>query len=264
MKIRIFSDLHLDVNFRIGHEIPEVPQDDVLNIICGDISGDFDIAKVWLHKYIKNGIFIKGNHCEVYCPIERRIPVNIINPDLVKEFPTDSSLSYLDFTYKVIDDIVFIGVPLWTDYKLGKSSQETNMLYASGFMNDFVWGKWQDELTGDIEAVTAKKYLTMHERAVRFLRRTLKKFKDKKCVLITHHGMSEQCIDTKYKDNPLNASYVSNMDKFIKNHPNIVLICSGHTHITKDFMVGNTRYIINAYGYGDENPNYNNNLVVEV
>lgn len=264
MKIRIFSDLHLDVNFRIGHEIPEVPQDDVLNIICGDISGDFAYANYWLKQNIKNGIFIKGNHDKSYCSYENRWPINQPDLELLTLYPKTHTTTYLFNDYKIIDDVVFIGTTLWTDYTYGNGgNREYNMRLAQVRINDCRFGVYHDK--GDnYTPLQTENCLQEHERAVKFIEQTLSTFVSRKCVLITHHCMSPKCIDDQYKNSELNASFVSNMERFIARHPNLVLVCSGHMHTTKDFMVGNTRYIVNSYGYGSENPNYNNNLVVEV
>ena len=52
MKIRIFSDLHLDVN----DDYPFLLEDtETFTIICGDISGYYEKTSRWLKKNIKRG-----------------------------------------------------------------------------------------------------------------------------------------------------------------------------------------------------------------
>lgn len=183
-------------------------------------------------------------------------------------FPIDADVSFLENQYKIIDDIVFIGCTLYTDYKYG-GNQYNNMIMANRGLNDFRYGMWFDEKTHCLTPLQPQHYLKLHEKSRRFISNTLKKFKDKKCVLITHHGMSPKCIADEYVGNYLNASYVSNMERLIKSNPNLVLVISGHIHASKDFMVGNTRYIMNPYGYrnpsyGIVNTAFNSNLIVSV
>ena len=56
MKIRVISDLHIDVN----EEIPLKYDDDTFTIICGDISNDAAITAQWVHENIKRGLFVGG------------------------------------------------------------------------------------------------------------------------------------------------------------------------------------------------------------
>jgi hypothetical protein len=42
------------------------------------------------------------------------------------------------------------------------------------------------------------------------------------------------------------------------------LFVHGHTHCSFDYRVGQTRVLCNPHGYGDENPDFNPSLIVEV
>lgn len=265
MDIRIISDLHIDIN----KDYPITYNDDIFTIIAGDIAGEPTEVDKWLKDNIKRGIFIRGNHDQNYCDLKNRSPLNAwLIPDLQEKYPIDSDLSFLENQYKIINDIVFIGCTLYTDYKYG-GNQYNNMIMANRGLNDFRYGMWFDEKTHCLVPLQPQYYLKLHEKSRRFISRTLKKFKDKKCVLITHHGMSPKCIANEYVGDALNASYVSNMERLIKANPNLALVISGHIHASKDFMVGNTRYIMNSYGYrnpawGTVNTAFNPNLIVSV
>jgi Icc-related predicted phosphoesterase len=38
----------------------------------------------------------------------------------------------------------------------------------------------------------------------------------------------------------------------------------GHVHNSSDYRIGRTRIVANPHGYGNENPRFNGQLVVEV
>ena len=59
MKIRILSDLHLDIN----NEFPFVLEDeDTFIVLCGDISGDYHQTQEWINNNLHRGVFVEGNH----------------------------------------------------------------------------------------------------------------------------------------------------------------------------------------------------------
>jgi hypothetical protein len=261
MDIRIISDLHIDIN----KQYPISYNDDVFTIIAGDICGNPYDGVEWVKKNIKHGLLIKGNHViyhKLYLPLQASTKI------YSDAFPLDADVSFLDDQYKIINDIVFIGCTLYTDYKFA-GTQYDNMRAATVGLNDFRWGFWFNKDIQNVVPLQPMHYLAMHKKSRRFISSTLRKFKDKKCVLITHHGMSPKCIADEYVNDCLNASYISNMESYIKRYPNLVLIISGHIHSSKDFMLGNTRYIMNPYGYRDPmygRPNiaFNKDLIIKV
>lgn len=264
MDIRIISDLHIDIN----KQYPISYNDDVFTIIAGDIAGSPKDIDDWLKDNIKHGIFIRGNHDCIYTDLINRDPLNMSTEILKQKYPVNADVCYLENQYKIINDIVFIGCTLYTDYKFA-GTQYDNMRAATVGLNDFRWGLWFDKNIQNLVPLQPMHYLDLHKKSRRFISSTLRKFKDKKCVLITHHGMSSKCIAEEYINDCLNASYISNMESFIKRYPNLALIISGHIHSNKDFMIGNTRYIMNPYGYRDPmygRPNiaFNKDLIIKV
>ena len=112
MKIRIISDLHIDVNSKYPFKLKDK---ETFTIICGDISGYLDKTSNWLNKNIKRGLFVAGNHI-IYN--ESGHSIQYLKGQYTKNYPLSSSISFLDDSYKIVDDIVFVGGTLWTDYKL--------------------------------------------------------------------------------------------------------------------------------------------------
>lgn len=260
MKVRIISDIHEDINERY----PLNYNDDIFTIIAGDISGDPINGVVWVKNNIKNGLLVHGNHDFVYNSLSLTFQEQ--QSAYINSFPLDGNVSYLNNQYKIINDIVFIGCCLYTDYKYNGTVND-NMKFALNGLNDFKWG--QIEENGKFVKLEPRHYLTMFNESFKFIKKTLNKFKDKKCVLITHHGISPLQLDPKYFTSKLNASFISNLEDFILKHDNLALVISGHVHNSSDFKIGNTRVICNPYGYrssvhGECNLNFNPNLIVEV
>ena len=136
MKIRVISDLHIDVN----EEYPFTLKDkDIFTIICGDLSGYFNKSSKWIEENIKEGIIVAGNHMSYN---EYKHSIEYFQSQYQKKYPLNAPISFMEKQYKIIDDIVFIGGTLWTDYQLfGKDRQELYMWYATKYMNDFRYAK---------------------------------------------------------------------------------------------------------------------------
>ena len=86
MKLRIISDLHVDVNH-----------------------------SKWLVKNVRNGVFVSGNHIAY----SGRYTIGESQRELERVFPLDEPISYLNDSYKIVDDVVFVGGTLCTDFLLG-------------------------------------------------------------------------------------------------------------------------------------------------
>lgn len=109
---------------------------------------------------------------------------------------------------------------------------------------------------------------------IRILRNILKKAYNEilsenpnaKIILMTHHPLTSKAINTQYANSDLNASFTSDLEKWINKFENIKLIISGHVHNTLDIKSKDKRYIINAFGYMMmyEYEDFNSNLILEI
>ena len=125
MKIRILSDLHLDIN----QKIPFLLEDkEIFTVLCGDISGNPEQTIEWINQNIKQGVFVEGNHIGY----DSQHSIQYIENLLSYEYPTTATVTYLKNGFKMVNDIVFVGGILWTDFNLyGKAFQTLHKLYAS-------------------------------------------------------------------------------------------------------------------------------------
>jgi predicted phosphodiesterase len=275
MKIRLMSDLHIDYNHKYKITLP---QDDVFTLIAGDISGIPTKTIDWINDNVKNGAFCAGNHI-VYNPrvFDRAFPeaqtIETIKNKLHEAFPLDGNVTFLDYDVGVMckqldDKTLLIGDVMYTDYKLKvkyvnpNGSVKVNMSLAEPgnryktYLNDFVYGFTDNkklsrhkDSTHSLWSLSSKYYKYHHNNAWKELTRIVEENSDKNIIIMTHHCLSTGCISASYCNDSLNASYVSNKDNWIKKHPNVKLILSGHVHHRTNFKVGETQYVLNPLGY---------------
>lgn len=266
MKIRVISDLHIDVNKKyISHF--EWADKDILTIIAGDTAGSLEVTAPFIRKWFNNAILIGGNHI-VYN--KERKSIQQLYMDYKTEFPLTETISFLENDYKVIDDAVFIGATLWTDYAYN-GNIEDNIDEALHRMNDFQWGIFKDA-NGKNISLRPKHLLGMFRESLAFIKESYDQFagSGKKIILAVHHGVSPKAIKKEYRYSSLSAAYISDLESYIINNmPELSLIVHGHIHKRVQYKIGNIPVICNPCGYIDYSENENipawdKNLIVEV
>ena len=258
MKIRILSDLHLDINENYPFRLDDK---DIFTIICGDISGSISKTCDWIDKNIHKGLFIAGNHMFY----NENLPVEKIEDAYAKHYPLENSISFLNNDMKIIDDIVFVGCTLWTNYKLfGDSSADLYKFFATRSMNDYRYGSFEKD--GKILRLTPEYCEEMFNKSVEYIHEIAQKYSQKKIVVITHHAPSVQSIEKEYLNSETPPAFASNLEDFILNHPNIKLWCHGHIHYFRDYYIDSCRVICNPRGYEhfSEETGFNPNFTVEL
>ena len=259
MKIRIMSDIHNDVNYKFPFSLADK---DKFTIVAGDISGTVSDTIRWVNDNINNGIIIGGNHSGYS---EDNHSLQWVDNELTNYYKLTDNVSYLQNAYKIIDDIVFVGATLWTDFKLyGESFQLWDMQNSTKYINDYRYDHYDDN--GEMRLLKPQDTLDMFNKSFAFLEETVKKFADKKVVVITHHAPSIKSIHSKYLRGPSNPCYASNLEQFIMDNPNIKLWIHGHVHSNFDYMIGDTRVVCNPRGYEmyHENLEFNPDFEIDV
>ena len=259
MKIRVLSDLHIDVNeMYAAHKNEQfnkaLANNDVFTIVAGDTAGSPEIAIDWIKQHISKGLIIAGNHI-VYDSNGQ--PVQALKQQMAQAFPKDGPITFLDqmtgIMSKEIDGILFIGTTLYTDYALYPDiSVEWAMHKGFRGLNDFYTGYTKDKDT--VRRLMPTDYRRWFIESAKEITRLVEANPDKEVVLITHHCPSEKCCT--FRDEILNTSYASNLEGFIQTHPNIRLWIAGHAHNRKEFKVGNCLVLMNPRGYEHEGECY--------
>lgn len=154
---------------------------------------------------------------------------------------------FLERDTKIIDDVVFVGGTLWTDMNRG---DPLTLHAVRDMMNDF------QVIRNDEKGYTALKPADVairHRDTLGYFKTVLDQNKDRKCVVVGHHGPSFQSVHERYRDQYImNGAYQSELSEFILDRPQIQLWIHGHTHHPFDYQIGNTRVVCNPRGYHTE------------
>lgn len=248
MKIRIFSDLHLEFE----DFVPPKLDSDVI-VLAGDIALKTH-AIPWAVKYFQDipVLYVLGNH-EFY---GTALPKHI---GKMKAAAQGTNVIVLENDSVEIADTVFFGCTLWTDFDLfgnGPLAQYD----AQTNMTDFRKIKHSPEY----RRLYPRDLIVKHIDSKRWLSMQLDEASAKKKVVVTHHAPSIHSIPACYKEDRLSPAYASNLDNFIvETNPNLWI--HGHIHDSSDYLIDETRVLCNPRGYRDENNlKFNPQLVVEI
>lgn len=270
MKIRLISDLHIDINRNFPLKFDD-EQKKMFTLVAGDVSGVPDMSIAWMKENIKRGAFISGNH-DVY---EAYDTIEDVKQKFHDAFPATADVTYFDDEVGVIskdigENVLLVADVMYTDYLLPikfvnpNGTRKLNIELADprrgcrGGMNDFNYGeckKHYDGINGktrqdkDIYRLVPEYYLEHHENAMKHITEVIESNAGKNVILMTHHCMSPRCLDDNYSHDNINASYASDKEEWIKQHPNIKCVVSGHIHCRKSFKINDTLYVMNALGY---------------
>ena len=221
----------------------------------------FDRFNHFIHnecnKY-KKVYYIAGNHEHYHGIITQ-------SHDILRKAVEGTNITFLDNeTVELDDKHVLFGGTMWTN--CNQRSPDA-MNYIQRRMNDYYVIKYPE---GD--TFTPEDSVNLHEKTLAALTEALTKHPDKKFVVMTHHTPSFKSVAAKYMGDVLmNYGYHSELDYFIKQHPNIVVWTHGHTHDSFDYKIGNTRVLCNPRGYSNahspdkqENERFDKNFTFEV
>ena len=278
MKIQVISDLHLE-----HRERP------VLNNAGSDVlvlSGDICVAQHLyrhprsdLRNNAENGetaaryreffqhvndrwphvIYVMGNH-EYYSGRWDRT-AEVLRQEML-HYP---NIHFCDQDRVVLDDTVFLGVSLWTDFNGG---DPIDMLSMPDLMNDYssITEKQTRNGTDVYHKLRPQTVLDKHRSDLEWLRVQLSLDK-RKTVVVGHHCPSHSSIHYTYQQpryRTMNGAFTSNLDEFILDHTHIAMWTHGHTHHVFDYQIGDTRVVCNPLGYPGEHSGFDPNLVIEV
>ncbi|EIG62792.1 metallophosphoesterase [Bradyrhizobium sp. WSM1253] len=268
MKIFIASDLHGEA-WSHGYNVPEGLDFDVA-VFAGDVHNAYR-AVSWLTNqralWGKEVLFVAGNH-EYYGSILEDAAAEI------RDRARRTNVRFLDATeVPVIDGVRFLGCTMWTDYRFDAESQ-AHGLHAGRYMNDNKFIRTSDgaEFPKPFTPVEA---LKRHLAERRWLTDCLSEEHDGPTVCITHHAPHPGSLHPRYEEEPLNASFISDLSDIIVEHQPALWI-HGHVHDSHDYIVGSdgvvsgaggdgTRIVCNPAGYAWEpNTGFIPDLVVEI
>jgi predicted phosphodiesterase len=281
VRLWVMSDIHLELTR--GWDLPppsERPDFDVL-VVAGDLITRMERGVSWLRERVpdKPCIYVPGNHEFYGTDLDRTV-------EKAKEAAAGTNVFVLQNGTKRIGDTIFVGVTLWTDFNLF-GNQRRAIGIAGDRMNDFKKIR-MDRYRGRFRPGYA---LGRHLASRKFIEAQLRKQRgDAKLVVVTHHApvpelgfllAPPETAERVSDETMLTAAYRSDMTDLMRPQPpaggkNALrpadIWAFGHTHEYFDAVVGSTRLVSNAKGYGPwpgrqstwDNPHFNVNLVIEI
>lgn len=267
MKIRLLSDLHLEF---VPFSIPPMDGDsETVLVLAGDIAPI--VRRNLLEGFLREAAarfrhvcFVPGNH-EYY---------DAVWPDALDELGTwglPANVHVLQRGSVQVDDVVFLGTTLWTD--MAGEDPETMQL-AQRMLFDYRVISQVDEssTSGEPAALTPTRIVDEHRRSRQWVESCLCELlpQGRKVVLITHHGVTLDSVHERFRGNPLNPAFVSDLQEFLLAHPPTLAV-HGHVHNSFSYRVAGVgpRVVVNPRGYmrkdgTQENPEFDPCLVLEV
>lgn len=261
MLIRLFSDLHTEfAPFEIS---PLDTDSDTVCVLAGDIGvvNDIDPLIAVLQaacSRFKAVIYVFGNH-EFYRYGSINRAHEKLNERLAHHFL--SNLYILENSKVIIDGVAFIGATLWTDFDRSPYAK----VVAAQSMNDYRQIRCGTRSDPYANKLTTTYLETLHEQSKRYVfdHVVIEKAAGHKVVVVVHHGVSDLSVGERYRGDPLNPAFVSDLSNHILDtQPQ--LICHGHVHTARDYTLDDTRVVVNPRGYPGERTEFNPTLVIEV
>lgn len=246
MHIQILSDLHLEFG---SFHTPENRRD--LLILAGDI-GVGPSAEMFLQTeaQVSPVIYVLGNHEFYHHDFHK-----VLNFWKSYSLP---NLHFLENSAVVLNGVRFLGCTLWTDFRDDQGEVSDAIEGAQGMMNDYII------VTFNKRRLTPRDTINMCQESIRWLGEQLRTPFAGPSVVVTHHLPSFQSIAPEYEGDPLNYAFGSNFTPLIEETQPALWI-HGHTHVSFDYYIKNTRVLCNPRGYADgPNPGFQSNLTVTI
>lgn len=272
MKIRVYSDIHLQLDHYDGSNVqwypPALPNDkETTLILAGDIwigskfifhGSDSWIGNVAQH--FKQVLIVLGNHC--YWPMGDLTIKN--GGNTCNAMLQDMCL----FNVHVLDcdtfqngDVLFVGATLWTDMNkydpLTMHRMSTDMNYDGKIA-------YETGPNGLWSRFTSDRWIKEHRRHRDYIKHVVEQNRDKKVIVITHHIPLLTLGDPNYLGDARNGYYHSDLSDLILDNENIKLWAYGHTHHQNDVTLEHCRLINNCVGYSSEHMEQQNLVKHEV
>lgn len=269
VRVRLYSDLHREFS---PWEIPPLKdrkkEKNYVLVLAGDIAVarkhgtyvDFLIDAVERHRAV---VYVPGNHEYYGSSFDRAWD------DMKSYFDNVPNLHMLNGESVVIDDVLFIGATLWTDFD---KENPMSMFMAKQYMSDYsVITRLSQSDTDDGWAYRGKldpsHTLLTHKLHRKFIDSELaKQGEGQKSLVVTHHGPTWRSVAEHYHGSSLNPAYVSDLSDLIRERAPTAWV-HGHTHHSAKYWEGKTLVMTNPKGYPEsgwrkasepahENPNF--------
>lgn len=234
MKVHLLSDLHTEF---APFEPPETDAD--VLVLAGDVGTGMrglELAREWSRG--RPVVYVAGNH-EFYGEAIPRLS------EKLRTAAEGTGVHVLEDREVVLHGARFLGCTLWTDFDLFGDRVRSAAAAQAG-MNDFRLIRKSPEY----RRFTPGDARQIHTRSLDWLHRALRTPFDGPTVVVTHHAPSLRSCAPEFREHPVTAAYVSDLEWMLDG--SAALWVHGHTHYCVDYRVNGTRVIANARGYPDD------------
>ena len=97
-------------------------------------------------------------------------------------------------------------------------------------------------------SMTVDDYQRIHQECLRFIQKAVTSSSAEQIVVVTHHLPSYAVLGEVFKDSALNSGFVTELGNWIADSP-INFWIYGHSHVSIEQIIGNTRLLSNQLGY---------------
>jgi predicted phosphodiesterase len=254
MKIRLYSDLHLEKSHKFDHIwTPSENDKETILLLAGDIhegTSAYPFVRTMCENF-KHVLYIHGNH-EYY---DRDYYFNIEEWQRLEQ-DGPKNFHYLHNDWRILDGVRFLGGTMWTSFD---NADPMAMRAALRSMNDYEYIHCQGE------KIRPSFIFREHIKFMGFLEEKLEEPFEGKTVVMTHHSPGNVVKRNGRISGLDDHCYYADLEHMIGN-TNIALWVHGHTHQTADYMINETRVVCNPYGYHGyaTNRSFDKDLILEV
>lgn len=195
--------------------------------------------------------YVAGNHEYYYTGEKKYEKDEIVTIDQIQNLIVQlcnkfDNVYFLNNADHMLDDnTVILGTTLWSNISNNNMIKKINSIKDYRYIYRLTENK-------DIKNVDTTFIRNTHIKNVLWLMNKLKEHKDKTVVILSHHLPSFQMISEKYKDDPLNDGFASDLDFMMKSNDNLRFWLCGHTHDVIDITINRCRCLTNPRGYRHE------------
>lgn len=232
MKIRIYSDLHLE--FLKQEQYPDFAPVDLV-ILAGDIH-TCSKGVEWARRAFPDQqvVYVMGNH-EYY---GGSLEWNLAD---AKMEAANSNVHILEQEALELPDVTILGCTLWTDFLFnGADDENLCKSFSKRYMNDYRSIRYRGErLHPDDTQRISRACFAWLDQKIREATKPL--------IVVTHHGPSELQRNPDIAVDEYTPAYVSHYEALLR--PPVKLWVTGHTHHCADIVHNGIRLITHQKGY---------------
>lgn len=241
MIVQFASDLHLEyLNKRFPDciRVERLASPDVdLLILAGDIhSGTQMVDK--FGQWPCPVLYVPGNHEFYDTAIDLQVAA-------IRKAAQNTDMRVLYRDEWIFNGVRFLGCTLWTDYQLmGTGGRQLASMFACEARIADHRKIMGIEKPG--QGFSAQQAFALHQQDRSWLESKLDESFQGKTVVVTHHAPSRGSVHPRFRGDPCNAAFVSDLDDLVEKAD---VWIHGHVHDTFSYHVGKCHVMTNPGSY---------------